>query len=95
MRKKETASNKVASKQKMLSAIRQALKDLLHMMKNIDDDMIKNMENAIDSFIDESASTYSKGEINEKFSTGEKAIKLLYEYIEMKANREGKNPTLH
>ncbi len=65
------------------------------MMENIDDEMIKNMEIAIDSFIDESATTYSKGEINEKFSTGEKAIKLLYEYIEMKAKGEGKNPTLH
>ncbi len=65
------------------------------MMENIDDEMIKNMEIAIDSFIDESATTYSKGEINEKFSTGEKAINLLYEYIEMKAKMEGKNSTLH
>lgn len=60
----------------MLSAIRQTLKDLLYMMENIDDEMIKNLEIAIDSFIDESASTCSKGEINEKFSTGEKAINL-------------------
>jgi len=85
----------VASKQKMLSAIRQSLKDLLYMMENIDDEIIKNMEIAIDSFIDESASTYSKDEINERFSTGEKAINLFYEYIEMKAKVEGKNRTLH
>ena len=43
----------------------------------------------------EKLNRFSKSEINEKFSTGEKAIKLLYEYIEMKAKREGKNPTLH
>ena len=85
----------MASKQKMLSAIRQTLKDLLYMMENTDDEMIKNMEIAIDSFIDESVSTYSKGEINEKFSTGEKAINLLYEYIEMKAKMDEKNSTLH
>jgi hypothetical protein len=85
----------MASKQKMLSAIKQTLKDLLYMMKSIDNEMIKNMETATDSFIDESASKYSKSEINEKFSTGEKAIKLLYEYIEMKAKRDGRNSTLH
>ncbi len=85
----------MASKQKMLSAIRQTLKDLLYMMENIDDEMIRNMELAIDSFIDESASKYSKSEINEKFSTGEKAINLLHEYIGMKAKKEGKNPGLH
>ncbi len=85
----------MASKQKMISAIRQTLKDLLYMMENLDDAMIKNMEIAIDSFIDESASTYSKGELNEKFSTGEKAINLLYEYIEMKAKVEENNLTLH
>ncbi len=82
----------MASKQKMLSAIRQTLKDLLYMMENIDDEMIKNMEIAIDSFIDDS-STYTKDEINEKFSSGEKAINLLYEYIQMKAI--GKTRTLH
>ncbi len=79
----------------MLSAIRQTLKDLLYMMENVDDEMIKNMENAIDSFIDESASAYTKNEINEKFSTGEKAIKLLQEYTEMKAGEESETPTLH
>ncbi len=82
----------MASKQKMLSAIRQTLKDLLYMMENIDDETIKNMEIAIDSFID-AASTYTKDEINEKFSSGEKAINLLYEYIQMKAI--GENRTLH
>ena len=82
----------MASKQKMLSAIRQTLKDLLYMMENIDDEMIKNMEIAIDSFIDD-ASTYTKDEINEKFNSGEEAINLLFEYIQMKA--VGKNRTLH
>ncbi len=38
--------------------------------------MIKNMENAIDSFIDESASTYSKGE---KQNRGQ--VKLLVDLI--------------
>lgn len=53
------------------------------------------METAIDSFVDERVSAYSKSEINEKFSTGEKAIKLLYEYIEMRVKGDGKNHTLH
>ncbi len=76
----------------MIYAIRQTLKDLLYMMENIDDEMIKNMEIAIDSFIDD-ASTYTKDEINEKFNSGEEAINLLFEYIQMKA--VGKNRTLH
>ncbi len=76
----------------MLSVIRQTLKDLLYMMENIDDEMIKNMEIAIDSFIDD-ASTYTKDEINEKFSSGEKAFNFLYEYIQKKAI--AKNRSLH
>ncbi len=76
----------------MLSVIRQTLKDLLYMMENIDDEMIKNMEIAMDSFIDD-ASTYTKDEINEKFSSGEKAFNLLYEYIQKKAI--AKNRSLH
>ncbi len=81
------------SKKKILNAIRHTLVDLLHLMDNVDEHMRRNMENAIDSFIKESASQYNAQELNEKFSTGEKAISLLYEYIEMKA-KEGKT-TIH
>lgn len=77
----------------MLLAIRQTLKDLLYMMNNVDENMIKEMEIAIDSFIEESASQYTAQELSEKFTTGEKAIDLLYEYVEMKA-KEG-NATIH
>jgi len=83
----------LASKKKMLLAIRQTLKDLLYMMNNVDENMIKEMEIAIDSFIEESASQYTAQELSEKFRTGEKAIDLLYEYVEMKA-KEG-NATIH
>jgi len=55
--------------------------------------MIKEMEIAIDSSIEESASQYTAQELSEKFSTGEKAIDLLYEYVEMKA-KQG-NDTIH
>ncbi len=78
----------MASKLKHLYAVRQTLKDLLYMMKDVDAEMKKNMEIAIDSFVDESVSTYTKNEIAEKFSTSEKAYALLDEFIEMKANGE-------
>lgn len=90
---KDHKRGKLASKKKMLLAIRQTLKDLLYMMNNVDENMIKEMEIAIDSFIEESASQYTAQEVSEKFSTGEKAIDLLYEYVEMKT-KEG-NATIH
>lgn len=93
MPKTDHKRGKLASKKKMLLAIRQTLKDLLYMMNNLDENMIKEMEIAIDSFIEESASQYTAQELSEKFSTGEKAIDLLYEYVEMKA-KEG-NATIH
>lgn len=59
-------------------------------MSSIDESMKQKMEKAIDSFIDESASQYTAQELNEMFSSGEKAIALLRAYIERKA-KEAKN----
>jgi len=63
-------------------------------MDNVDEKIIKEMEKAIDLFIEESASQYTTHELNEKFSTGEKAINLLFEYIAMKA-KEGNTTICH
>ena len=83
----------MASKRKRLLAIRQTLKDLLYLMSSVDESMKPKMEKAIDSFIEESASQYTAQELNETFSTGEKAVDLLRAYIERKA-KEGQN-TVH
>jgi len=83
----------MASKRKKLLAIRQTLKDFLYLMTSVDGSMKPKMEKAIDSFIEESASQYTAQELNEMFSTGEKAVDLLRAYIERKA-KEGQN-TVH
>ena len=85
----------MASKQKALTAIKQTLKDLLYTMKTIDDEMKNKMETAIDSFVDDSVSQYSKSEISEKFSDGEKAIKFFFEYVKMKANEGNRTISFH
>ena len=78
----------MVSKRKKLLAIKQTLKDLLYLMRNNNERMISKMECAIDSFIEESASQYTNQKLSEKFSSGEKAVNLLYAYIEHKAKEE-------
>ena len=76
---------RMVSISKKLLAIRQTLKELLWLKSNVDESMRRKMEKAIDSFIEGSASQYTAQELSEKFSTGEKAVDLLRDYIETKA----------